>query len=254
MPLFSLGSPRHWPAHVHVLCTTRAGGISAPPWDSFNLGTHVGDSPAAVQANRARLQSLLGKDVHPVYLQQVHGTQVQMLDAHTPNGLPADASTTRHAGIACTVMMADCLPVLFANRSGTQVAAAHAGWRGLAAGVLETTLACFDRADEVLAWLGPCIGPSAFAVGAEVRKAFCQTNSAATAHFQPLNKGQWRADLAALARQRLHAAGVAHISGNDSTPAWCTVGNPSRFFSHRRDSPLFGSSGRMAACIWIAAG
>jgi len=211
----------------------------------------VGDDPAAVCANRTLLQRTLGENVHPVYLQQIHGTAVHTLDNNTPDGLPGDASTTTHAGIACTVMVADCLPVLFTNRTGTRVAAAHAGWRGLASGVLEATLACFDDApDAIWAWLGPCIGPHAFEVGANVWTAFCEQHSVAAAHFQPLTEGKWLADLAALARLRLHAAGVTRLGGNDSTPAWCTVGNPLRFFSHRRDALRLGSSGRMAACIW----
>jgi len=234
---------------VRALCTTRAGGVSQPPWDSLNLGLHVCDDPKAVQTNRMLLQQMLGENVRPVYLQQIHGTTVQALDKNTPDGLPGDASTTTHAGIACTVMMADCLPVLFTNCKGTRVAAGHAGWRGLANGVLEATLTCFDDApDDILAWLGPCIGPHAFTVGADVHAAFCNAMPAAAAHFQPSEK--WQADLAALARLRLHAAGVTRLCGNDSTPAWCTVDNPSRFFSHRRDAALLGSSGRMAACIW----
>ncbi|WP_404299670.1 peptidoglycan editing factor PgeF [Alicycliphilus denitrificans] len=263
------------PAHVHALCTTRNGGVSAPPYDSFNLGRLVGDDPAAVQANWAALQaavSAAGRPVRPVYLCQVHGTTVQPLDAGTPEGGAADACTTATPGVACTVMAADCLPVLLTNRAGTRVAAAHAGWRGLAAGVLEETLKSFmaqcpmgkaqaaiknavaEAPQEVLAWLGPCIGPQAFEVGAEVRAAFCDHDPQASAYFKPQgNAGKWLADLAGLARQRLRAQGVTALYGNDGSPAWCTVGNPSRFFSHRRDSSLLGASGRMAACIWIGA-
>jgi len=251
MTLFSFDLA-HWPANVRLLCTTRAGGFSEAPWDSLNLGAHVGDDPAAVRANRAVLQGMLGANVHPVYLQQVHAIGVQVLDGNTPDGLLADASTTVQAGLACTTLVADCLPVLLSNKAGTRVAAVHAGWRGLANGVLEAALACFDdNAADVLAWLGPCIGPAAFEVGPEVHTAFCSQSNAAVAHFQPLAQRKWQADLAALARQRLHAAGVTQCSGNDSTPIWCTVGNPSLFFSHRRDSVRQGSSGRMAACIWL---
>ncbi|MGB3880503.1 MAG: peptidoglycan editing factor PgeF [Diaphorobacter nitroreducens] len=266
-----------WPVSVRVraLCTTRNGGVSAPPWDSFNLGRFVGDDPAAVQANWAALQDALGAGgsaVRAVYLRQVHGTAVQPLDAHTPDGLDADGCTTQAAGVACIVMAADCLPVLFTNRAGTRVAAAHAGWRGLAAGVLESTLECFRPAaqagqaqaaiengatadaDDVMAWLGPCIGPEAFEVGAEVREAFCAQDPRAAAYFRPhASDGKWLADLAGLARHRLRACGVTALYGNDSTSAWCTVANPSRFFSHRRDTARLGSSGRMAACIWLAA-
>lgn len=263
------------PAHVHALCTTRNGGVSAPPFDSFNLGRLVGDDPAAVRANWAALQAALGaagRPVRPVYLCQVHGTAVQPLDADTPEGGEADACTSATPGVACTVMAADCLPVLLTNRAGTRVAAAHAGWRGLAAGVLEGALESFMAQDhmgqaqtaiknavaeapqEVLAWLGPCIGPRAFEVGPEVRAAFCDHDPQASAYFKPQgNAGKWLADLAGLARQRLRAQGVTALYGNDGSPAWCTVGNPSRFFSHRRDSSLLGASGRMAACIWIGA-
>lgn len=263
------------PAHVHALCTTRNGGVSAPPYDSFNLGRYVGDAPEAVQANWAALQAAVsagGQPVRPVYLRQVHGTAVQPLDAGTPEGSDADACTTATPGVACTVMAADCLPVLFTNRAGTRVAAAHAGWRGLAAGVLEAALEPFmaeslmgqaqaaiknttaEASQELFAWLGPCIGPQAFEVGPEVRAAFCAQDPQASQFFQPHgNPGKWLADLAGLARQRLRARGVTALYGNDSSPAWCTVGNPSRFFSHRRDSPVLGTSGRMAACIWIGA-
>lgn len=263
------------PARVHALCTTRSGGVSLPPYDSFNLGRLVGDEPAAVAANWAALQAVVsagGGAVRPVYLRQVHGTAVQPLDTATPEGCDADACTTATPGVACTVMAADCLPVLFTNRAGTRVAAAHAGWRGLAAGVLEATTRSFrpetvdgkaraaienvatDAPQELLAWLGPCIGPQAFEVGPEVRAAFCAQDGQADAYFRPSGQaGKWFADLAGLARLRLRAAGVSALYGNDSSPAWCTVGNPSRFFSHRRDSARLGATGRMAACIWIEA-
>lgn len=261
------------PAHVHALCTTRNGGVSQPPYDSFNLGRLVGDDPVAVQANWLALQAAIsgpGRPVRATYLRQVHGTAVQALEADTPDGGDADACTTARPGLACTVMAADCLPVLFTNRAGTRVAAAHAGWRGLAAGILEATLRSFWPADQssqaqpaikndgsdaprdILAWLGPCIGPQAFEVGPEVRAAFCAQDPQAARHFRPHGGGgKWLADLAGLARQRLQARGVSALYGNDGSPAWCTVGNPSRFFSHRRDSPLLGTSGRMAACVWI---
>lgn len=263
------------PAHVHALCTTRNGGVSAPPYDSFNLGRLVGDAPQAVAANWAALGAALGAAGDPVrlvYLRQVHGTVVQPLDADTPDGADADACTTTTPGVACSIMAADCLPVLFTNRAGTRVAAAHAGWRGLAAGVLEAALESFkaelltDKAQgaiknddesgtpqDLMAWLGPCIGPQVFEVGSEVREAFCAHDARAQACFRPHGSvGKWLADLAGLARQRLRAQGLTAIYGNDSSPGWCTVGNPSRFFSHRRDSPVLGTSGRMAACIWIS--
>ena len=251
------GLPAHWlrpdwpaPAQVHALCTTREGGVSAAPFDSLNLGDHV-----------------------------VHGTHVLDLHADLPPRLCADACATAAPRLACTIMVADCLPVLLTNRQGNAVAAAHAGWRGLAGvegvGVLETVFqrlsalaqsqqapaaikhevkgpapATLGTAAETLVWLGPCIGPQAFEVGAEVRAVFCAHDPAAAPHFVPHGPGKYLADLAALARQRLRALGVTQVYGNDSSAAWCTVSNPSRFFSHRRDSAALGGSGRFAACIW----
>ena len=271
------------PAHIHALCTTRAGGLSAAPFDSLNLGDHVGDVPAAVNANRQILKAALDATTpgtQPVFLQQVHGTQVlDLLEGQgaLPSDSCADASATTAARLACTIMVADCLPVLLTNRQGSAVAAAHAGWRGLAGakgvGVLETvfkrfmaltqvnqaqsaikkeTFESLERAADILVWLGPCIGPQAFEVSEEVHAAFCAHDSAAAAHFVPHGPGKYRADLAALARQRLRALGLGgtQIYGNDSSTAWCTVANPSRFFSHRRDSVTLGASGRFAVCIW----
>ena len=277
-----------WPApdHVHALCTTRSGGVSAAPYDCLNLGDHVGDAPAAVAANRAILQTAVAHitpSAHAVFLQQVHGTQVAQLRADRPDmpdGTCADACTSASTGQVCTIMVADCLPVLLTDRQGRAVAGAHAGWRGLAGvggtGVLETVfedfcalalegkaleaikrVVNFSSADtaqlaaDTLAWLGPCIGPEAFEVGAEVRAAFCDHDSAAAVHFQARGAGKYGADLAGLARQRLHALGITQVYGNDSSAGWCTVGNASRFFSHRRDSSSLGASGRMAACIWL---
>ncbi|RZL90148.1 MAG: peptidoglycan editing factor PgeF [Variovorax sp.] len=237
-----------WPAPpgVRAACTTRQGGVSYGAYEGLNLGDHVGDVPADVAANRALLRRAIG--ARPVFLQQVHGTHVLALDAATPDGSAADASTTVVSGIACTIMVADCLPVLFTDAAGRRVAAAHAGWRGLAAGVLESTLQRFDTAgNAVMAWLGPCIGPDAFEVGDEVRVAFEAQAPEAVACFKPAaQSGKWLADLAGLARQRLRKAGVAQLHGNDSTETWCTVHNPLLFFSHRRDRV----SGRFAACIW----
>lgn len=254
------------PGQVHALCTTRSGGVSAAPWDHCNLGDHVGDAAGAVAANRALLQRALQEvaaPVRPVWLRQVHGVQVQELNADSADGMACDASSTRAAGLACTILVADCLPVLFADRRGRQVAAAHAGWRGLAAGVLEEVIKPFWSQslaghalsapdNEVMAWLGPCIGPQAFEVGAEVRAAFCAHDAQAARHFAPAHApGKFLADLAGLARQRLMRAGVAQVYGNDGTAPWCTFSNPSRFFSHRRDSARLGGTGRMAACIWL---
>jgi YfiH family protein len=228
----------------------------------------VGDEPQAVAANRAALAIAL--DAKPVFLQQVHGTEVVRLDARTPDGAQADACLTTEPGLACTVMVADCLPVLLTDIRGSQVAAAHAGWRGLAGpagrGVLETTFdamvalaqqqnpqrSCEAIAADTLVWLGPCIGPTAFEVGPEVRAVFLATNPASATCFTALPAGKWLADLASLARLRLQALGIQRVYGNDSSARWCTAGQSSDFFSHRRDAIRFGSTGRMAACIWLA--
>lgn len=287
----SAGWPADWlvpqwpaPARVRAVCTTRAGGVSAAPWDSFNLGDHVGDDAAAVAVNRQRLRDALG--ARPVFLQQVHGGTVIRLAPDTADGTQADGCMTDAPGLACTVMVADCLPVLLADDGGRVVAAAHAGWRGLAGrpgegGILEQTVASFralsrekqrsdatknvayetqggshtregaparkDPAPTLHAWLGPAIGPQAFEVGPEVRAAFLAHDTAAAARFRPGAGGKWWADLPGLARDRLAALGVASVHGNDGSAAWCTVTQASRFFSHRRDRV----SGRMAACIWL---
>ncbi len=251
-----------WPAPpgVRAVFTTRTGGVSEGPWASMNLGDHVGDASAAVAANRARLAEAIG--AQPVFLQQVHGTRTATVDDESPDDVPcADACTGTRPGRACTVMVADCLPVLLTDRAGRQVAAAHAGWRGLADGVLEAVLERFrapagaagrPQAIDLIAWLGPCIGPEAFEVGDEVRAAFVARQASAADCFRPVagSAGKWWADLAGLARQRLAAAGLQAVHGNDGGAGWCTVSNPSRFFSHRRDAGRLGSSGRMAACIW----
>ena len=247
------------PARVRSVCTTRAGGRSAGPYGSLNLGDHVGDDPFAVGANRAVLHAAIA--ARPVFLSQVHGIGVIELGHSTAHGTAADACITTVPGIACTIMVADCLPVLLTDEQGSFVAAAHAGWRGLAGqagiGVLESVSHRFlpsapagraQAASRILAWMGPCIGPDAFEVGPEVKAAFEAHDPLAAACFRPAAAGKWLANLPALARQRLRALGVTQIFGNDGSPAWCTVRNPSRFFSHRRD----GVSGRMAACIWLS--
>ena len=292
----------HWPAPpgVHALCTTRSGGVSQPPYGSLNLGTHVGDDPSAVQINRQRLHSVVqatSAGTRPVFFNQVHGDGVVHVNQHTPDATEADACVATGAGVACTIMVADCLPVLFAHTSGAVVGAAHAGWRGLlgtgGVGVLESLFKCFEAlvldnkartaikkeanewvdwsevpgstqaadaplhwahtvARHTLVWLGPCIGPTAFEVGSEVRAAFCEGSPAAGAFFtaRPDAPGKYLCDLAGLARHRLQLLGITRIYGNDSTAQWCTVANPSQFFSHRRDSAALGGSGRFAACIW----
>jgi len=232
------------PAQVHALSTTRVGGVSQPPYASLNLGQHVGDDPVAVTENRARLRQLL--PAAPVWLNQVHG--VQVVDAAQVKGVPdADASVSRQPGVVCAVMTADCLPVLFTDRAGSVVAAAHAGWRGLLAGVLEATLdAMACPPGEVLAWLGPAISCDAFEVGAEVREAFVSQHASAASAFSPLPDGKFLADLPQLARQRLNRAGVpsTHCFGGEV----CTVIEREQFFSYRRD----GVTGRMASAIWLA--
>jgi polyphenol oxidase len=253
------------PAGVQAVFTTREGGVSAPPFDHFNLGDHVRDHPQAVAANRSRLSEWLG--ARPVFLKQVHGTEAVQLDAGTANGTEADACVTDQPGLACTIMVADCLPVLFAHASGQVVAAAHAGWRGLAGGVLERCFEAYAQAvqrkgvqqdvhtiaSQTWVWLGPCIGPSAFEVGREVEEAFVTQAPEALACFQPVpgQADKRLASLAALGRQRLQRLGLAQAHGNDGSEAWCTVGQSARFFSHRRDAALLGSTGRMAACIWM---
>jgi len=231
-----------WPApqHVRACVTTRNGGASQAPFDSFNLGDHVDDNPAAVAANRQRLQQLLG--CQPAWMSQVHSSAVVEAD---PNACPvADASWTGAPGIASAVLTADCLPVLFCNVSGTRVAAAHAGWRGLAGGVLEATVAAIGGSDaQLMAWLGPAIGPAAFEVGAEVREAFVSQHAIAAEAFVPSrNAGRYMADIYQLARIRLAACGVTRVFGG----GFCTVTDP-RFYSYRRAA----RTGRFASLVWI---
>lgn len=235
-----------WPAakHVHTLISTRQGGVSLPPFDQFNLSQHVGDDPIHVAANRAQLQSQLPSP--PVWLKQVHGRTV--IEAASALNLPpveADASYTRHADIVCTVLTADCLPVLFSDRQGSVIAAAHAGWRGLYAGVLEATLTAMQCAPtDILVWLGPAIGPDAFEVGAEVYDAFIAQNHHHASAFHAIGQGQYLANLYQLARIRLQAAGIIQLYGGN----FCTVIERERFFSYRRD----GQTGRMASLIWLS--
>lgn len=235
------------PATVAALTTTRAGGVSAAPFDALNLGDHVGDDPAAVVQNRQALVAACPGLGAVGWLEQVHGTAVVGTDAAVVQR--ADAQFTAAPGLGCAVMTADCLPVLFCDRAGTRVAAAHAGWRGLCAGVLEATAATFPAAAEVLAWLGPAIGSAAFEVGPEVREQFVAAAPAtlrdATAGCFAASPvaGRFLADIYALARLRLRAAGVDAVYGG----GLCTVADKSRFFSFRRD----GVTGRMASLIYL---
>ncbi len=239
-------------AGVGALMTTRDGGISRPPYASMNLGGAAGDLPDSVAANRARFAEACS--AAPVYLGQVHGARVVHVAAADARAgaatHEADASVTTEPGVACTVLVADCLPVLFAAPGGRAVGAAHAGWRGLAAGVLEASVdavcdAARCEAAELHAWLGACIGPGAFEVGADVLQAFgADPGDPHPIGFRPHRTGKWLADLPSLARARLAASGVRHVGGG----AWCTATDAARFFSYRRD----GVTGRMAAAVWIA--
>lgn len=274
-----------WPAPpcVRAVFTSRAGGLSSPPFDSLNLGLHVGDLPEHVMQNRLALQSAIG--AVPIFMNQVHGENVLDITPSTAHGQAADASVARQSGVACTVMVADCLPVLLAHLDVPVVAAAHAGWRGLSGclshmpaeqgaggGVLAATFESFVAAvnqalpspashDAVaartLAWLGPCIGPQAFEVGAEVKAAFEAVEPASSSCFvrRPTAADKYLADLPALGRLRLAGLGIDQVFGNDGNQTWCTVSQASRFFSHRRSGHLdalgVGGTGRMAACIWL---
>ena len=246
------------PARVRAAFTLRSGGASVAPHESLNLGTHVGDAPAAVAENRRRVREQLGLPAEPVWLQQVHGTRVVDVDALAAraaagglalsDGSPpeADAAVTRTPGRVCVIQVADCMPVLFAARDGTAVGAAHVGWRGLAGGVLEQTIAQLGvPAAQLVAWLGPTISRKNFEVGDDVRAAFTKDDAGAAVAFEANSRGRWQCDLYALARRRLAALGVSDVSGG----GWCTYADASQFFSFRRD----GQCGRMAALIWMEA-
>jgi YfiH family protein len=232
-----------WPAppNVKALQTTRRGGHSQPPYDSFNLGIHVGDNPLVVNRNRMLLAPLMPSE--PVWLNQVHG--VHVVDAgHAGCAPQGDASVSTHAGAVCVVMTADCLPVLLCDEQGTVVAAAHAGWRGLCDGVIEATVLSMQvPVSSLMAWLGPAIGPAAFEVGDEVREAFVSRQPQAAAAFVAGAEGKWLADIFQLARLRLQALGVARIYGGGV----CTHSDAERFYSYRRD----GVTGRMGTFIWL---
>lgn len=235
-----------WPAPstVRAAFTLRPGGVSAAPYDQFNLASHVGDDPRAVAENRARLRERLQLPAEPAWLEQVHGCRVADLDATDPLA-PADAAVTRRAARVCVVQVADCLPVLLCATDGSVVGAAHGGWRGLAGGVLEATVQALRTPPaQLLAWLGPAIGAARFEVGEEVHAAFCDADPGAGGAFARNGRGRWQCDLHALARRRLEALGVGRIDGG----GWCTYSDAARFYSYRRD----GRCGRMAALIWRA--
>lgn len=235
----------NWPAPpgIRALTTLRKGGYSQQPFDGLNLGDHVGDDPAAVARNRQLLHQSLKLPSEPAWLIQVHGVDVIEAGA-VPERWEADAQFSRTSGQVCAVLTADCLPLLLCSRAGDRVAAVHAGWRGLADGVIEATLKRLAvPGDEVMAWLGPAIGSDCFEVGAEVRDAFLQYDSEAEAAFVNNRPGHWLADIYRLARLRLKACGVTAVWGGDC----CTVTDKERFYSYRRD----GRTGRMATLIWI---
>nr|WP_154324629.1 purine nucleoside phosphorylase YfiH [Pantoea sp. 201603H] len=231
------------PANVQACSTTRWGGASKAPWDSLNLGSHVGDNLTDVENNRETLIALAGLPSMPVWMEQVHGTDVLRLNDSLPESVRADAAWTRQSGVVCAAMTADCLPVLFCSDDGTQVAAAHAGWRGLCAGVLEATIRNFDcPVSSIHAWLGPAIGPNAFEVGVDVYDAFVAKDAQAALAFRAAGD-KYYADIWQLARQRLDAIGVHSVSGG----GLCTVSQPDNFFSWRRD----GVTGRLASLVWL---
>jgi YfiH family protein len=229
------------PALVRAAVSTRLGGVSQAPYAEFNLAEHVGDDPAAVRENRARLRRLLALPAEPHWLSQVHGITVST-DGQVCS--EADASVTHQAGQVCVVMTADCLPILFCDRAGSVVAAAHAGWRGLATGVIaETILRMGVDPTQLMAWLGPAIGPRAYEVGAEVRSAFVGLHEDFTRAFVAHAPGKWLMDLYLTARLQLDRLGLTQVYGGE----YCTFTDPQRFYSYRRD----GVTGRMASLIWL---
>jgi YfiH family protein len=232
------------PARVKAVTTTRLGGCSLPPYETLNLGEHVGDNPLHVGENRRRIAMAAALPGNPGWLQQVHENTVVEIE-HGCADIRADASCTRQSGVVCVVMTADCLPILLCDRVGAQVAAVHAGWRGLACGVISATvarMACSPA--QILAWLGPGIGAAAFEVGDEVRQTFVGQDMGHAVCFAASPRGRWMADLYGLARRQLQAAGVGDISGGSH----CTYTERDLFFSYRRD----GITGRMGSFIWLA--
>ena len=237
-----------WPAPraVRAAFTLRGGGVSQGDYAGLNLGAHVGDDPQAVARNRALLRAALALPAEPIWLEQRHGVRVADLDRESLPA-PADAAVTRRPGPVCAILVADCMPVLFTTRHGDAVAAAHAGWRGLAGGVLAATVRALGvSGTELLAWLGPAIGPRHFEVGDEVRQAFVAADAGCDAAFRRNERERWLCDLATLARRQLAALGVRAVSDESA----CTYEDAARFYSYRRAQP----TGRMAALVWIEAG
>lgn len=241
-----------WPAPpgIRALTTTRHGlGVSQPPFDHFNLGIRCGDDAVAVVENRRQLEVALGLPASPHWLKQVHGIEVVRFLTPPPASagegeVQADAAVTTTPGIVLAILTADCLPVVFAARDGSEIAAAHAGWRGLADGMLEATVAAMKTpARDIVAWLGPAAGPDAYEIGEEVFDALVSGDAGASAAFAPTRPGHWKVDLYALARRRLAGIGVTDLHGG----GLCTISDPARFFSHRRDR----RSGRIATLAWI---
>lgn len=231
------------PANVHALVTTRTGGYSIGPYTSFNLAAHTEDDPKAVGRNRKLLREYFDLPAEPVWLQQVHSNRIIEADPDIAS-VEADASWTSTAARICVVMTADCLPLLICNRDGSKVAAAHAGWRGLHAGIITNTVSMLQSdPSELMVWLGPAIGPRAFEVGEEVIQAFIDKNSANAAAFKRTDERHWLCDIYHLARTELEILGIAAVSGGDE----CTFTNSEYFYSYRRD----GVTGRMASLIWI---
>ncbi|QBQ54353.1 peptidoglycan editing factor PgeF [Nitrosococcus wardiae] len=234
-----------WPApgNIQAYTTTRRGGVSSPPYHSLNLANHVGDRLEVVEKNRIRLQQSLSLPIEPSWLTQVHGNEI--VSANKGPGQRGDASVAYGPGSVCAILTADCLPLLLCNQEGTKVAAAHCGWRGLAAGIIEATVSALEvPGKRLLAWLGPAIGPQAFEVGPEVREVFLDQDWRHTSAFTVHRQGRWLADIYQLARLALAKQGVQWIYGGQ----YCTVADPHRFYSYRRE----GKTGRMATLIWLA--
>lgn len=235
-----------WPAikKVKAYTTTRHGGVSPTPYDSLNLAKHSGDASENIDKNRALLAHALRLPNEPFWLSQVHGNHVVPAQSH-PTYISADAAFTFEPNIVCTVLTADCLPILLCDQSANWVAAIHAGWKGILAGVIEATLKQVSVSEnKILAWLGPAIGPNAFEVGEEVRQQFIAIDPTSSTAFKPYKQDRWLANIYQLANQRLSSCGITQIYGGEL----CTYSNPSDFFSYRRDKQ---HTGRMASLIWL---